>query len=53
MNGFQALRIHQEHGVTHAAIEELTPADDGLPGVFEKLLSRRHVGRTAMRIGGD
>jgi acrylyl-CoA reductase (NADPH) len=27
MNGFRALRIHQEHGATRAAIEELTLAD--------------------------
>jgi hypothetical protein len=39
--------------VTHAASGELTPADDGVPGVFERLLSRRHVARTVVRIDGN
>jgi hypothetical protein len=39
--------------VTHAVSGGLTPADDGVPGVFEKLLSRRHVGRTVVRIDSN
>jgi acrylyl-CoA reductase (NADPH) len=34
------------------AIVSETIGLDGLPGVFENLLSRRHTGRTVVRIGG-
>jgi acrylyl-CoA reductase (NADPH) len=33
-------------------VSEIT-ALDGLPGVFENLLSGRHTGRTVVRLGGD